>query len=197
MSVSRLFIFLICFLLPLGVQAQEKKLIHKARTTVIIPGLRRELDAELANISIEVNPGWQTEEIDNAKDHIYQLIFTDPEDSAKKFLSLLVDHYDSKDFDSTKWEGLRKSIRISYGDRGIAVRPLMEKMNDKATFDSSGILAYYEILTRHPDHIEYVDAIVGKTSLLLLSAPLKTEEYQQKIPYFRDIAGSIRLGKSK
>jgi hypothetical protein len=193
----RLAMTIILSLLPLGSFAQQKKVIHKARTTVIIPGLRREFDAELANISIEVNPGWQAEEIDDAKDHIYQLIFTDPEDSAKKFLSLLVDQYNSKDFDSTKWEGLKKSIRISYGDRKIAIRPLEDRMTDKAAFDSTGILAYYEILTRHSDHIEYVDAIVGKTSLVLLSAPMKTEEYQQKSPYFRDIAGSIRLGKLK
>ncbi len=192
---SIFFVFLVC---SVGNSAaQQKKLIHKARTTVIIPGLRREFDAELANISIETNPGWKAEETDDAKEHIYQLIFTDPEDSSKKFLSLLVDQYDSKGFDSTKWAELMKSIRISYGDRGIAIRPLNQAMTSAGMQDSTGILASYEILTRHPDFIEYVDAIVGKTSLVLLSAPMKTDEYQQKIAYFRDIAASVKLGKLK
>jgi len=197
LPVSRLFIFIICFLLPLGIKAQEKRLIHKAKTSVIIPGLRREFDAELMNISIETNPGWKAEEIEDPKDHVYQLVFSDPEDSTKKFLSILVDQYNSKDFDSTKWEALKKSIRISYGDRKIAVRPLFDTITGPAVRDSTGILAYYELLTRHPDYIEYVDAIVGKTSLVLLSVPMKSEEYQQKIAYYRDIAGSIKLGKVK
>jgi hypothetical protein len=186
-----------CTFFPAANFAQQKKILHKPQTSIVIPGLRRAFDAELAAIHIEVNPGWQGEEIEDSTEKIYQLIFTDPEDSSKKILSLLMQHYESKGFDSTQWERLKKSIRISYGDRGIAVRPLSEQMTDEKARDSTGVLAFYELLTRHTDFIEYVYAIVGQRSLLLLSAPLKTEEYQQKVPYFQSVAGSIRLGKSK
>ncbi len=187
---------LIC-IFPLIGFSQQERIIHKPQTTVIIPGLRREFTATLAMIKIAVNPGWRAEEIENDSDHIYQLLFTDPEDSSKTFLTLTAENFHSNGFDSVKWENLKKSIRISYGDRGIAVRPLADKITEQAVRDSTGILASYEILTRHPDFIEYVDAFVGKTSLLLLSAHIKTEEYRQNIDYFRDIAESVRLQQNK
>lgn len=189
-------IILFCFLFPLQGFAQQKTITHKARTTVVIPGLRREFDAELANLSIEVNPGWQAEEIDDSIEHIYQLVFTDPYDSTK-ILSLLMERYESKGFDSITWSSLKNSIRESYGNRGIALRPLDEQITGTGMRDSSGVIARYELLAKFSDHLEYIDAIVGKTSLTLLTMPLKSEEYRKKIGYYRDIAGSIKLLKSK
>jgi hypothetical protein len=179
--------------LPVIGLAQETRLVHQPRTSVIIPGLRREFKAELAKLSIEANPGWKSEEIANDSEHIYQLIFSDPEDSMKRCLSLLMEHYESKGFDSTKWNELKKSIRESYGDRGIALRPLSEEVTTAAARDSSGIIARYELLAKHEHYLEYINAVVGKTSLILMTVPFKPDEYSRKIGYFRDIAESIKL----
>ena len=173
--------------------AQEKKIIHKARTSVIIPGLRREFVSELAHISIETNPGWQGEETYDDSDHIYQLVFTDPIDSNKRFLSLLMQQYDSKGFDSSKWDKLKQSIRESYGNRNIAVRPLNDGISGPGYRDTTGIIAHYEILAKHHDYIEYIDAVVGKSALLLVTVPIKPDEYMMKIGYFRDVASSLKL----
>lgn len=189
----RAFLLISCMLLPVIGFAQETRLVHKARTSVIIPGLRREFKAELAKLSLEVNPGWKAEEIENDSEHIYQLHFTNPEDSTKQYLSLLMEHYESKGFDSAKWNKLKNSIRESYGDRRIALRPLSEKITDSATRDSSGIIARYELLAKHDNYLEYINAVVGKTSLLLMTVPFKFDEYGEKIGYFRDIAESIKL----
>ena len=108
-----------------------------------------------------------------------------------------MEQYESKGFDSAEWNSLKKSIRESYGNRGIGLRPLDEQITDPAMRDSSGVLARYELLAKHPDYLEYIDAIVGKTSLVLLTVQLKPEEYAQKIGYFRDIAASVKLGHNK
>ncbi len=175
--------------------AQQKKLIHKPRTAVIIPGLRREFSAELAKISIEANPGWQAEEVIDSSEHIYQLLFTDLEDSSKRMLSLLMYPSNLPTFDSAVWSNLKKSVRESYGNRGIAIRPLDEHLTSKSKQDSSGVIASYEILAKHTDFIEYIDAIVTKNSLVLLTVPIKPEKYQRVINYFRDIAQSIKIGR--
>ncbi len=172
--------------------AQQKKVVHKARTSVVIPGLRREFDAELAKISIDINPGWQAEETDDSIEHIYQLLVTDPYDSTK-IASLLMQRYESKGFDSIKWNVLKNSIRESYGNRGIALRPLNDQITDSKSRDSSGVIARYELLAKFSDHLEYINAVVGKKSLVLLTMPLKSEEYRKKISYYREIAGSIKL----
>jgi hypothetical protein len=189
-------IFLFCIFLPFHGYAQQKKIIHKARTSMVIPGLRREFDAELANLSIEANPGWQAEESIDSIEHIYQLAFTQPDDSTK-ILSLLMERYESKGFDSLRWNALRLSIRQSYGDRGIALRPLDEQITNAAMSDSTGIIARYELLAKFSDHLEYIDAVVGKSSLVLLTIPIKSDEYRKKIGYFRDISASIKLERTK
>ncbi len=189
-------IFLFCLLLPLQGFAQQKKITHKARTTVVIPGLRREFDAELAHISIELNPGWQAEEIEDPIEHIYQLLISDPYDSTK-IASLLMQRFESKGFDSIKWNGLKNSIRESYGNRGIALRPLNEQITSAQMRDSLGVIARYELLAKYSDHLEYINAVVGKKSLVLLTMPLESEAYRKKIGYYREIAGSIKLPECK
>ncbi|MEP7236052.1 MAG: hypothetical protein ABI778_12225 [Ignavibacteriota bacterium] len=198
MNLLRFLVLVFVATIPLGSTAQIRKITHPARTTIPIPGLRREFIPDIAGLKIETNPGWAAEEIFDSTDQICQLNFFDPADSLKKnIVSILVEKFDSKGFDTAKWEGLKKSIRISYGDQGIAVRPLDDRMAGKKESDSTGILASYELLTRHPDFIEYHDAIVGEKSLVLLSAPMPKEEYQMRIEYLRSIAGSLRINKNK
>ena len=105
--------------------------------------------------------------------------------------------YESKGFDSIKWNVLKNSIRESYGNRGIALRPLDDQITDSKTRDSSGVIARDELLAKFSDHLEYIDAVVGKKSLVLLTIPMKSEQYRKKIGYFRDVAGSIKLGRNR
>jgi len=184
-------LFIVLF--SINAHAQQRKIIHQPQTTVIIPGLRRAFKPDLENISLEVNPGWKAEEIFDSSENIYQLVFTDPEDSAKKFLSVLLENYRTHTFDSAEWVKLKQSIRESYGDRGIALRPLSYTLFTFGNNDSTGILARYELLARQKEYVEYICALVGKTTLLLLTVPLKPDEYTQKIIYFKEIAYSLRL----
>jgi hypothetical protein len=185
-------IFFILFFLG-NAFAQQREVIHKPQTSVIIPGLRREFKAELAHITLEVNPGWRAQEIFDSTEKIYQLVFTDPDDSSKRFLSLLLENYRTDKFDSTEWNKLKQSIRVSYGNRGIALHELSDLLFKAELSDSSGILARYELLTKQKDYLEYINAMVGRTSLILLTVPLTPEEYDRKIAYFMEVAQSLKL----
>jgi hypothetical protein len=177
--------------------AQQKRIVHKPQTHDIIQGLRRKFIADLSNLTIDVNPGWRAAEIYDSSIFVYELTFTDPKDTSVKFLTVLIDRYDPVNFDSIKWSTLRKSIRESYGDHGIPIRQLGDYIPDKASSDSTGIIATYELLAKHEKYVEYVCAMVSKSSLILLTVPIDPKEYNEKINYIRDISGSIRIGKNK
>jgi hypothetical protein len=187
------FPYILFIILCSNAHAQQRKIIHQPQTTVIVPGLRRAFKTDLKNISLEANPGWKAEEIFDSSDNIYQLVFSDPEDSSKRFLSLLLENYRAHTFDSAGWYKLKQSIRESYGDRGIALRPLGDTIFAAVNNDSTVILARYELLAKQNKYLEYICAMVGKTSLILLTVPLEPDEYAQKIIYFKEIAYSVRL----
>ncbi|MDP4219589.1 MAG: hypothetical protein Q8916_01805 [Bacteroidota bacterium] len=181
------------FVFNLKLHAQNKKIRHPAQTSTILPGLRRVFHATLTDISIEANPGWDAEESYDETRRIYRLVFSNPQDSSQTFLSCLVEPYHGSTSDSAHWNKLKASIRESYGNRGIAVHDLGETLSFGSQADSSGILARYELLAKHDDYLEYVDAVLGRTELVLVTAPVKPEEYQARIPYLRNVAESLKL----
>jgi hypothetical protein len=183
------------FFASISCLAQKRVVIHKPETTTIYPGLRRLFKPDLAKISLEANPGWKAiETLDSAKG-IYQLLFTDPVDSSITNLSLIMEHYRRNSFDTAEWSSLKRSIRESYGNRGIGVYPLQDTIISQKTVSDTNIVARYELLAKQGESIDYVCAVIGGTSLILITIPIKPDEYAEKITYFKGIAYSVRLSQ--
>ncbi|HYM21538.1 MAG TPA: hypothetical protein VEW28_11125 [Candidatus Kapabacteria bacterium] len=173
-----------------SLHAQTKVIIHPPQAELKLPGLLRPLHLTLAKYTIERHPGWQAKETYDSATHIVTLEFCDPNDTSTILMRCTSQSYDRRSFDSIQWNKTKEHIRTGYGDRGVGVMPL---------FDSSlcekpvnGIIGRYEVLARHPDRIEYCAAIMTTSEGILLTANFPSEDFSDRLTYFRTIARDIR-----
>lgn len=183
-----LFLF-ITVLSPMGTFAQKNVIIHQPQAELKLPGLLRPFKPVLAKYTFEIHPGWLVKEIFDSSKQLTMIECLDPRDTDRLIVSIL--SYPYTNLDSAKWAQSKEYFRTRYGDKGIGLKDLSET-DTIAINPPNGILAVYEVVAKFPDHLEYLAQIVTRSETLLFKVPLATEEYGQRIDYFRRIVSDLK-----
>jgi hypothetical protein len=157
--------------------------------------LRRRFEPRLLDpITLETNPGWQSQEILDTNG-IYSLIFQNPRATEKIYLTLTVRPapHNLEHLDSAYWESFKNGARVTFGKLGIAINSLgdfqVENVQTRSMF-----LTGYEFLAKRKDgSLDYVATFLTPEAVVLLIAPLQSDLEASELEYFRAIARSFSL----
>jgi hypothetical protein len=183
---------LLCmFLGPTNASSQDRSVVHKPQATLGIQGFLRRLNLQLADYSVELNPGWLVTESKDSSNGITKVLCVDPTDSLHLFLEMISHPADGEHFSVQEWEKLKDQLRAGYGDRKIGTKVLFDT-NMISKTGSHGVQAIFEILARLPDRLQFAATVVTKTETILLTADIPNDDYLSKINYFATIVSSVR-----
>jgi hypothetical protein len=141
--------------------------------------------------TIERHPSWPAKEEFDSTSGVTVLTCTKPDDSSAVIYRCVSHPYDAKHFDSVQWNSTKEQIKTGYGDRGIGVM---------VVFDSSlyakpvgGVVGRFEVLAKYSAGVEYAAAIMTTKEALLFTAQIPTDEFTDRLSYFRTIVRDIKI----
>ncbi|HET9137273.1 MAG TPA: hypothetical protein VFO76_11590 [Candidatus Kapabacteria bacterium] len=193
MILSRKGLFLLfILLLPSFAIAQQRVIVHKPEVELTLLGLLRPFKPVLTKYIVEIHPGWLIKELFDSSKGVTTILCLDPADSMHLIMSLI--SYPYQGLDSIKWAASRQFLQTKYGDAGIGIKTLSDQDSITAN-PKNGILAVYEGLAKLPDHLEYLASVATTQEAILIRVPLSTDEYNDRISYFRKIIEDIKVKK--
>ncbi len=178
-------------IMPLGASnAQTKKIVHPPQAGTGLPGLIRPFSPELAHYTIPLDPSWVLTETYDSSRGLATLVGTMPDDSLVLMFKCISRPANGNTLTSGQWGSLKDQLRSGYGDRKVGTMVLFD--TTLIGHPVRGVIAIFEILARMPDHLEFAAAVVTTREILLITAPIVTEEAAQRISYYRSILSELR-----